>query len=212
MSGNAGSGGLTGVGSGFDSSGSIALDLVAASFSGDLPQDVFPTDSPVLVDTADPGYLAQDDFNGLLRGSNADIGAYRHVAGGNPGWTLAEDFKELARDLRRRLRIGRHLELALTEMEGQAPNFELEIGCLSLYFRWLARNGSMAATKASGVLLHRRVPALGDGDKAPVGKGFGESPSRLGRQERVLTAPEHQGRHLQSCETGESPAAARTSL
>jgi len=92
---NAGSGGLTGVSTGFDASGDIGLDLVAASYSGQLPQDVFVTAGSLLVGAASPTYLALDDFNGLLRQGTADIGAYRWHPGGNPGWTLAEEFKEL---------------------------------------------------------------------------------------------------------------------
>lgn len=96
VEGNAGSGGMTGVSTGFDDSGDIALDLVAASYSGVLPQDVFPTVGSVLVGAANPAYLAPDDFNGLPRSRELDAGAYLWAAGGNPGWTLAEDFKVLA--------------------------------------------------------------------------------------------------------------------
>jgi hypothetical protein len=92
--GNAGSGGLSGVNSGFDSSGSIGSDLTAATYSGHLPQDVFPSDRSLLAASGDPSYLAADDFNGLPRGGAADIGAYRWEAGGNPGWDLAEGFKK----------------------------------------------------------------------------------------------------------------------
>jgi len=92
---NAGSGSLTGVSTGFDDSGNIALDLESASYSGSLPQDVFPTVGSILVGAASPTYLDLDDFNGLPRSGAPDIGAYRWVPGGNPGWTLTEDFKEL---------------------------------------------------------------------------------------------------------------------
>ncbi len=83
------------MGSGFNGTGNISLDLVAASYSGDLPQDVFPSAAGLLVGTASPTYLAADDFNGVPRSGSADIGAYRWVSGGNPGWTLAEAFKQL---------------------------------------------------------------------------------------------------------------------
>lgn len=92
---NAGSGGLTGLSTGFNASGNISLDLVAASYSGHLPQDVFPAVGSLLMGAANPTYLALDDFNGLSRLGAADIGAYRSHPDGNPGWTLAEDFKEL---------------------------------------------------------------------------------------------------------------------
>ena len=92
--GNAGSGGLSGIATGFDDSGSIGSDLVAASYSGDLPQEVFPTDRSLLVGSANPSYLAVDDFNGLPRNSAADVGAYRWEVGGNPGWQLSREFKQ----------------------------------------------------------------------------------------------------------------------
>ena len=92
---NVGNGGLTGVSAGFDSSGDIDLDLAAASYSGELPQEVFPAAVSQLVGAASPLYLATDDFNGRQRGSAADVGAYLWQADGNPGWSLAEDFKEL---------------------------------------------------------------------------------------------------------------------
>ena len=108
---NAGSGGLTGVSTGFDDSGNIALDLESASYSGSLPQDVFPTVGSILVGAASPTYLDLDDFNGLPRSGAPDIGAYRWAPGGNPGWTLAEDFKELVSIFTRGFRVWRHLQL-----------------------------------------------------------------------------------------------------
>jgi hypothetical protein len=33
------------------------------------------------------------DFNETPRNGVADVGAYRYNSAGNPGWTLAEDFK-----------------------------------------------------------------------------------------------------------------------
>ena len=92
---NVGTGGLNGVAGGFDASGDIGLDLVAASYSGQLPQDVFPAAASLLVGAASTAYLASDDFNGRLRGGAADVGAYLWQPDGNPGWALAEDFKRL---------------------------------------------------------------------------------------------------------------------
>lgn len=92
---NVGSGSLVGVGTGFDASGDIDLDLSAASYSGDLPQDAFPATVSQLVGSASPLYLATDDFNGRQRGGAADVGAYLWQADGNPGWTLAAEFKAL---------------------------------------------------------------------------------------------------------------------
>ena len=57
VAGNAGSGGLSGLSAGFDNSGDIGADLVSASYSSDLPQDVFPADRSPLIGTANPALL-----------------------------------------------------------------------------------------------------------------------------------------------------------
>jgi len=93
VAGNRGEGTTVGVGSGFDGGGSLGADLVAASYSGGLPQDVFPVDGSGLVGAADPAWRAAEDFNLAPRGSADDIGAYRAAGGGNPGWELAAGFK-----------------------------------------------------------------------------------------------------------------------
>jgi len=67
--------------------------MVAASYSGGLPQDVFPAAASGLAGAADPGWLADDDFNLYRRGPSTDIGAYRAASGVNPEWELAADFK-----------------------------------------------------------------------------------------------------------------------
>lgn len=95
VEGNAGSGGLTGIATGFNDVGNIVLDLVAADYSGDLPQDVFPSAASILAGAASPVWVAVDDFNGSTRAGAADIGAYRWQDTGNPGWTLAAEFKQL---------------------------------------------------------------------------------------------------------------------
>lgn len=93
IAGNRGEGSTVGVSSGFDGSGSLGVDLVAASYTGILPQDVFPRLGSGLAGAADPAWRTIDDFNLDPRGSADDIGAYRAAAGANPGWTLASDFK-----------------------------------------------------------------------------------------------------------------------
>jgi hypothetical protein len=93
IAGNRGEGSTVGVGSGFDGGGSLGADLVAASYSGGLPQDVFPESGSGLVDAADPVWRALDDFNLRPRGSANDIGAYRAAGGSNPGWALIAGFK-----------------------------------------------------------------------------------------------------------------------
>ncbi|MEX1310311.1 MAG: right-handed parallel beta-helix repeat-containing protein [Candidatus Sulfomarinibacteraceae bacterium] len=93
VAGNRGEGTTVGVGSGFDGGGSLGADLVDASYSGALPQDVFPANGSGLVGAADPSWRAGEDFNLAPRGSADDIGAYRAAGGGNPGWELTAGFK-----------------------------------------------------------------------------------------------------------------------
>ena len=93
VAGNRGEGTTVGVSSGFDGGGSLGADLVAASYSGGLPQDVFPSAGSGLVGGADPAWRAVADCNLAPRGSAADIGADRSAAGGNPVWELADGFK-----------------------------------------------------------------------------------------------------------------------
>jgi len=93
IAGNRGEGSTVGVGSGFDGKGSIGADFIGASYSGVLPQDVFPANGSGLVAAADPAWRALDDFNLGPRESTDDIGAYRAAGGTNPGWVLTAGFK-----------------------------------------------------------------------------------------------------------------------
>lgn len=93
VAGNRGEGTTSGVSTGFDDGGSPAADLVAASYTGALPQDVFPAAGSVLAGGGDPSWRAAVDFNLDLRGSTDDIGAYRARGGDNPGWILTAGFK-----------------------------------------------------------------------------------------------------------------------
>lgn len=92
LSANAGIGSLSGVSSGFNAAGNIANDFVGASLSGVPPQNLVPTGS-LLVGAASAAYLPADDFSTNARGAASDIGAYRAVASGNPGWPLQAGFK-----------------------------------------------------------------------------------------------------------------------
>lgn len=91
--GNLGMGSLQGVSGGFSATGSLT-DFVAATFSGGLPNDVFPSAGSPLAGAADAAQLALDDFNGTLRQGQLDVGAYKYDANGNPGWTIAPGFKD----------------------------------------------------------------------------------------------------------------------
>jgi len=93
VSGNRGDGSTQGVVSRFDDGGSLATDLVPASYSGELPQNVFPSAGSGLTGTADPQFRLENDFNLRRREETDDIGAYRTDRGINPGWPLGTDFK-----------------------------------------------------------------------------------------------------------------------
>lgn len=60
----------------------------------------YPTDGSALVGAADSAaeaWVPPIDFNGIARsGSSPDVGAYERTQSSNPGWAIAEGFKELA--------------------------------------------------------------------------------------------------------------------
>lgn len=95
LSHNVGSGSMSGVSGGFDASGDIAVDFVAGSYSGTLPQNLVP--KLRLSGSADAARLASDDFDGVVRGISSDVGAYRARANDLPSWTLAATFKQSPR-------------------------------------------------------------------------------------------------------------------
>jgi MYXO-CTERM domain-containing protein len=76
--------------------GDIATDFVMGHFDGGPPIDVFPADGSALVGAGVAMYLPADDFNGTARAGAADVGAYAYAAGGNPGWAIAEGFRDSA--------------------------------------------------------------------------------------------------------------------
>lgn len=88
---NFGVGTLQNVSGGF--SASTLTDLVGASYSGAPPNDVFPAVGSALIGAANTTHLPEDDFNGTAREGSNDVGAYRFDESGNPGWTLAPEFK-----------------------------------------------------------------------------------------------------------------------
>ncbi|MCO8123193.1 right-handed parallel beta-helix repeat-containing protein [Stieleria sp. TO1_6] len=54
----------------------------------------FPQAGSKCIGSADPQFVPQDDFNGTPRGDTRDTGAYRYAPTGNPGWTVAAEFKK----------------------------------------------------------------------------------------------------------------------
>lgn len=93
---NIGMGGYGGGGGYTD--GSIDADFVAAMFSGTVPNDVFPADA-ALVGVGDPAHATDIDFNTLPLNDPPDVGAYAYDPAGNPGWTLAAEFKGFPDDV-----------------------------------------------------------------------------------------------------------------
>lgn len=88
--GNVVQGDISGVPGGGTSVGSLAADFVGASFSGTVPNDVFPTTTGALAGAGSMAHLPPVDFNGTPR-TAADVGAYQ-VGASNPGWVLMPGF------------------------------------------------------------------------------------------------------------------------
>lgn len=88
LAGNYGVGAFDGPVTEFEGSGAITTDFVAASFSGMVPNDVFPAMGSGLIAAGDVMHVAMEDFNGTPRAGAADVGAYKFEALGNPGWPL----------------------------------------------------------------------------------------------------------------------------
>jgi len=94
VTGNVGAGTAPGVNSGLAVSALGLGDAFArANWAGLPPNDVFPKAEGALIGTGDRAHVASDDFNGTARNGRTDVGAYVFDARGNPGWTLADDFK-----------------------------------------------------------------------------------------------------------------------
>lgn len=93
MSANAGTGSLSGVSGGFDSTGDIGIDFASANYTGAPPMDLVPPGGR-LAGHANGAHLPADDFNGRFRQPRIDIGAYRTDALGNTGWPLQAGFKD----------------------------------------------------------------------------------------------------------------------
>lgn len=83
------------IGPGFDGTGNIATAFVSASYGGAPPQNVLPASGSLLLGAGSATYAVADDFNGIVRRGTRDVGAYRYLAGGDPGWTLQAAFKKL---------------------------------------------------------------------------------------------------------------------
>lgn len=92
IAGNVGLGAVEGASGGL-AIGDLTADFAAASFSGAVPNDVFPRAGGALVGAGDMAHVVELDFEGRPRRGVADVGAYAFGDGDDPGWTLAEGFK-----------------------------------------------------------------------------------------------------------------------
>ena len=96
LSGNVGSGGISGGSAGYTEGSGIAADMVSADYSGSPPIDAFPANGSALNGAGDAAQVTSVDFNGTLRNGVADAGAYKFDANGNPGWVVKAGFKPLS--------------------------------------------------------------------------------------------------------------------
>lgn len=93
VAGNVGSGGMTGRSGGYVAGKGLAADFINANYNGGPPIDLFPRTGGALVASGSSTYSAEFDFNATARSGTRDVGAYKYVASGNPGWTLQAGFK-----------------------------------------------------------------------------------------------------------------------
>jgi hypothetical protein len=93
VAGNVGAGGISGATSGYREGNGINADFVAGHYNGEPPIDLFPRAGSALIAAGSASHVSEYDFNGTPRNGAADAGAYKSEVGGNPGWTLAPEFK-----------------------------------------------------------------------------------------------------------------------
>lgn len=95
VTGNVGSGGISGANGGIVDGNGIVSDFVNGHFDGAPPIDLFPAPGSALIAAGTVAYKTEIDFNGVARVGVADAGAYHYDSNGNPGWTLTSDFKNV---------------------------------------------------------------------------------------------------------------------
>jgi hypothetical protein len=69
------------------------LDALYSTTYGDA-DFLFPVPAGALVSAADASLSSVADFHGTPRNGAPDVGAFESTGGGNPGWVLADDFKD----------------------------------------------------------------------------------------------------------------------
>ena len=93
VAGNVGSGGIEGTSTGYSNGNGLASDFINGHLGGSPPIDLFPAPGSALIGAGSATDVTEFDFNGIARGGNADVGAYKYEPGGNTGWTLAAEPK-----------------------------------------------------------------------------------------------------------------------
>ena len=96
LSGNVGSGGLSGGSAGYVNGYGIMNDFVKGRFDLRPPFDLFPSPGSALLGAGDPAHATSVDFNESPRRLPPDAGAYSSQGGGNPGWAVTTGFKRVA--------------------------------------------------------------------------------------------------------------------
>ncbi|MBX3276176.1 MAG: right-handed parallel beta-helix repeat-containing protein, partial [Sandaracinaceae bacterium] len=91
--GNVGEGATQGISGGFTPS-TMSADLRGASYSGTVPNDVYPRAGGGLDGAGAAAHVTDDDFDGTPRGGVTDVGAY--ALGDGPRWALAPERKPAA--------------------------------------------------------------------------------------------------------------------
>jgi len=99
LTGNVGSGGVSGSTAGYVDGNGIDVDFINGHFGGSPPIDLFPAAGSALINAGSDLHVTTHDFNGDSRDGIADAGAYRFREGGNPGWALSPAFKMLVLDM-----------------------------------------------------------------------------------------------------------------
>ncbi len=91
---NIGSGDVVGADSGVTTGSTPAQSFVNAKADA-TALNVFPKSTGPLIGAGDATTQAADDFNGTVRGTSLEVGAYVFSTDGNTGWPLAARFKSL---------------------------------------------------------------------------------------------------------------------
>ena len=99
VTGNVGSGEMSGASEGIADVNGIASDFVNGHFVGAPPIDLFPAKGSALTGGGTAAYTTTFDLNGTIRNGVTYAGAYHFDSSANSGWILAFDFKGLSNNI-----------------------------------------------------------------------------------------------------------------